>query len=101
LRILIVGFGNIGAKHPNALKKIKEVEVIPCDPREDVSKEVVGNYDLTEVYKDIKKVDLERIDRMVICTSPRTHVPIVLEGANFGMIHTQVLPLPFLTPTVF
>ena len=53
-------------------------------------REVAGNYDLTEVDEDMKKVDLDRIDRIdriVICTSSRTHVPIALEGTNFRKNH--------------
>lgn len=40
------------------------------------------NYNLAEVYQDIKEVNLERIDAMVICTPPHTHIPIALEGAR-------------------
>ncbi len=46
MRILIVGCGSIGTRHLRAFKRIKEVEVIPCDPRKNASKEVAGNHDL-------------------------------------------------------
>ena len=36
LRILIVGCGSIGTRHLKTFKKIKGVEVVPCDPREDM-----------------------------------------------------------------
>jgi len=45
-------------------------------------KKVAGNYGLAEVYEDIKEVNLERIDGMVICTPPHTHIPIALKGAE-------------------
>lgn len=82
MRILIVGCGSIGIRHLKAFKKIKEVEVIPCDPRKEVLKKIVENYNLAEVYKDIKEVNLEKIDGMVICTPPHTHIPIALRGAE-------------------
>ncbi len=82
MRILIVGCGSIGKRYLKAFKKIKQVKVIPCDPRKEVLKKVAGNYNLTEFYKDIKEVNLERIDGMVVCTPPHTHIPIALEGAR-------------------
>jgi predicted dehydrogenase len=77
-----VGCGSIGKRHLRAFKKIKGVEVIPCDPRKEVLKEIAESYSLAEVYKDIKEVNLEGIDGMVICTPPHTHIPIALEGAR-------------------
>ena len=82
LRILVVGCGSIGTRHLRAFKRIEGVEVIPCDPRKDVLKKIVENYNLAEVYKDIKEVNLERIDAMVICTPPHTHISIALGGAK-------------------
>ncbi len=82
MRILIVGCGSIGTRHLKAFKKIKEVEVIACDPRKEALKKIAENYSLAEFYKDIKEVNLERIDGMVICTPPHTHIPIALEEAR-------------------
>ena len=39
-----------------AFKKTKEAEVIPCDPRKEVLKEIRKSYGLAEVYKDINEV---------------------------------------------
>ncbi len=82
MRILIVGCGSIGTRHLKAFKKIEQVEVVLCDSREEALKETAENYSLSEVYKDIKEVKLEKIDGMVICTPPHTHIPIALEGAK-------------------
>ena len=40
MRILIAGCGRIGTRHLRVSKKIKGVEVIPCDPRKEVLKEI-------------------------------------------------------------
>ncbi len=40
MRILIAGCGSIGTRHLRVSKKIKGVEVIPCDPRKEVLKEI-------------------------------------------------------------
>jgi len=63
LRILIVGCGSIGTRHLRAFKRIKEVEVIACDPREDVSKEVAGNHDL---QTQIEALTVPSIDYLIL-----------------------------------
>ena len=55
MRILIVGCGSIGKRHLRAFKNIKGVEVIPCDPRKEVLKEIAENYNLAEVYNAVSK----------------------------------------------
>ncbi len=82
LRILIVGCGSIGTRHLKAFMKIKGVEVILCDPRKEALKKIAENYSLAEVYEDIKEINLERIDAMVVCVPPNTHIPLALEGAR-------------------
>ena len=82
MRILIVGCGSIGTRHLRAFKRIEGVEAILCDPREEMLRKTARNCGVSEVYEDIKEVNLERIDGMVVCTPPHTHIPIALEGAR-------------------
>lgn len=83
MRILIVGCGSIGTRHLRAFKRIRGVETILCDPREEKLNKIARNYGITEVYKSMEEVNLkEEVDGIVVCTPPNTHIPIALEGAR-------------------
>ena len=83
-RILIVGCGSIGERHLRVFQKISGLKFVLCDSNEKRLREVAERYNVKETYVDFKDINLKKIDAMVICTPPNTHIPISLEGAKVG-----------------
>ncbi len=78
LKAGIVGCGVISGPHLDALKRLKNAEVVAvCDPSEDARNTMAAKYGVTATYSDYKEMlEKEALDVVHVCTPAQSHAAI-------------------------
>lgn len=83
-RLLVVGCGSIGERHIRCLGSCQEVEVTPCDPRDERLEEMVALYGTRPGIADYADADLDEFDAVLICTPSNLHIPQAMRACEHG-----------------
>jgi len=83
MKILVVGCGSIGERHIRNLKMLSVDKIIACDTNPDRLALIKDKYNIQETYMELQKAMDQRVDAVLVCTPPSTHIPIALEAIDY------------------
>ncbi len=72
MKFLIVGLGSMGKRRVRCVKALGYDNILGLDPRDDRRKEAADKYGI-ETVSDAAEIDFDKIDLMIISTSPDKH----------------------------
>ncbi|MFQ5648739.1 MAG: NAD-dependent epimerase/dehydratase family protein [bacterium] len=86
LRAGIVGCGVVSAPHLDALKRLRNAEVIAvCDPVQEARESVAKKYGVGKTYADYKEMLAhETLDVVHVCTPAQSHAEVSLAAMKRG-----------------
>lgn len=82
MKTLVVGCGSIGERHISNLKTLSADEIIACDTNSERLTMVKKKYDI-QAYTDLQHAVTQKIDAVLVCTPPSTHIPIALKAIDY------------------
>jgi len=83
-RLLVVGCGSIGERHIRCLGSCQDVEVTPCDPRDERLEQMLALYGTRPGIADYADADLDEFDAVLICTPSNMHIPQAMRACEHG-----------------
>jgi predicted dehydrogenase len=83
-RLLVVGCGSIGERHIRCLGSCQDVEVTPCDPRDERLEQMLALYGTRPGIADYADADLDEFDAVLICTPSNMHIPQAMRACRHG-----------------
>ncbi len=91
LRVALIGAGDWGEKHLQALKTIQNVRVVAiCDSNQRRARKVASRYGIGKFYSDFRELLVrEKLDAVHVVTPEASHRAPVVEAARKG-IHIMV-----------
>lgn len=85
MKVLVIGLGSMGKRRVRLLKSLGSVEVFGTDSRDDRRAEVKEKFGVTCFSSIDEALKTEKIDCVVISTSPLAHAAIVKKCLNHNL----------------
>ncbi len=86
-RVAMVGCGGISKVHASAWKSLPEINLVAaCDIKLESLTSFADTFDVKHTYKDVRTMlERQQPDILVIATTPKAHLEIILEGIRNGV----------------
>ena len=99
-RVAMVGCGGISAVHASAWKKLPKINLIAaCDIKFDALAHFANAFEVEHTYNDVRTMlERQKPDILVIATTPKAHLEIILEGIRNG-VRAILCEVPIATNT--
>ncbi|HWP46794.1 MAG TPA: Gfo/Idh/MocA family oxidoreductase [Candidatus Limnocylindrales bacterium] len=87
IRIAVIGCGRIAQTHLQACQEASMLELVAvCDINNVVAQSVKEAFGCRKAYDDYRKMlESEKLDAVIICTPPSSHVTIACDAIGYGL----------------
>lgn len=84
MKVGVIGLGSMGKRRIRCLLKIKGIDIIGCDLRQDRRSEAEELYGIS-TKETFNQQNYGLIDALIICTPPDCHTSYLIEAIGYGL----------------